>query len=175
MPLLLLGFIKRFKVCSGVLIAIEDLLAIPLPGALMGLDVGDKTVGLSLSDRRRQIASPYKTLVRHNFKKIARDIVHEIHSVDVGGLVMGLPLNMNGSESAQTQKTRQFMQNFLNFYDVPVLLWDERFSTQAVIRMMIHEADLSRKKQKKNVDKLAASFMLQGALDALRQLSKATN
>lgn len=137
-------------------------------GALMGLDIGDKTIGVALSDKRWQIASPYKVLKRENFKPIAREIVTEISTREVVGLVVGLPLNMDSSESKQTQKTRQFVQNFLNFHDISICFWDERLSTQAVTRMMIDEADLSRKKQAKNVDKLAAAFILQGALDFLR-------
>lgn len=133
---------------------------------LLGLDVGTKTIGLALSDISWSIASPYEVIARTKFSKDASTLVKTINEFDICGLVVGMPVNMDGSEGPRAQSTRSFVTNFLGVQAIPVFLWDERFSTNAVTRMMI-EADLSRKRRGELVDKLAASYILQGALDLL--------
>ncbi len=133
---------------------------------LMGIDLGDKTIGLSLSDITWTIATPYKTLERSGQEKSSRELIKIIEEFQICGLVFGYPINMNGSEGPQSQKVKAFAEKFLNYLDIPILLWDERLSTVAVTRTMI-KADLSRKRQKEVVDKMAASFILQGVLDAV--------
>ncbi|MCX7338556.1 MAG: Holliday junction resolvase RuvX [Alphaproteobacteria bacterium] len=134
---------------------------------LLGVDLGDKTIGLSLSDRTWMIATPYKTIQRTgNIKKDFAELSDVIKGHAVVALVFGHPINMNGTEGPQSQKVKQFAENFLKTMDIPILFWDERLSTAAVTRTMI-TADLSRKRQKEVVDKMAASFILQGVLDFL--------
>ncbi|MGN6670329.1 MAG: Holliday junction resolvase RuvX [Candidatus Nucleicultricaceae bacterium] len=135
---------------------------------LLGLDVGTKTIGLALSDILWSIASPYEVILRRKFTLDAKELIKIIDEFKVGGLVVGLPVNMDGTEGPRAQSTRSFIDNFLALHDMPVLLWDERFSTNAVTRMML-EADLSRKRRDELVDKLAASYILQGALDRLQK------
>ena len=137
-------------------------------GPLLGLDIGEKTVGLAISDGTRLIASPVETIRRTTWSKDLerlRSVVAERH---VAGLVAGLPVNMDGSEGRRAQATRQIARNILKEVDLPLLLWDERLSTQAVERAML-EADMSRAKRNERVDRLAAAYILQGALDALRR------
>jgi putative Holliday junction resolvase len=131
---------------------------------LMGIDMGDKTLGLALSDKRWQIASPYETILRVKFKADARALKEIIMQADVGGIVVGLPLNMNATEGPRVQKTRQFVQNLSTQVTLPIAFWDERLSTIGASHVL-REVGLSNAKQKKVVDKLAASFILQGALD----------
>jgi putative Holliday junction resolvase len=133
---------------------------------LMGVDLGDKTIGLSLSDLTWTIATPYKTLERQGLEKSSKELIKIIDEFQICGLVFGYPINMNGSEGPQSQKVRAFAEKFQSLFDIPVLLWDERMSTMAVTRTML-DADLSRKRQKEVVDKMAASFILQGVLDAI--------
>lgn len=133
---------------------------------LLGVDLGDKTIGFSLSDTTWTIASPYES-----YKKISDQVTifkfqKLIKEFEIAAIIMGYPLHMNGDESQQSQKVIRFSEKLLKQCDRPILLWDERWSTMAVTRSLI-EADLSRKKQKKVVDKMAASFILQGVLDAL--------
>jgi putative Holliday junction resolvase len=134
---------------------------------LLGLDLGEKTIGLALSDVRLMIATPHTTLQRTKFKPDARQLKALIDEQNVQALVLGFPLNMNGTEGPRCQATRQFATNFLSLYDMPITLWDERLSTKAVDDAMIH-FDLSRKQRAEKVDKAAASFILQGFLDSLR-------
>lgn len=133
---------------------------------LLGIDLGDKTIGLALSDRTWFIASPYDTIQRKTLRVDMRLLQLVITKENVGGLVVGLPLNMDGTKGPRVQATEQFFQHFLKGCDVPVCFWDERLSTRAVERAMI-VGDLSRQKRAKHVDKLAASYILQGFLDAL--------
>lgn len=135
---------------------------------LLGLDVGTKTIGLALSDILWSIASPYQVLMRKKFTLDAKELLKIIDEFDIMALVVGLPINMDGTEGPRAQSTRSFIDNFLQIKDMPILLWDERFSTNAVTRMMI-DADLSRKRRDELVDKLAASYILQGALDYLHK------
>lgn len=136
---------------------------------LLGLDVGTKTIGLALSDILWSIASPYEVIMRRKFTLDAKELIRIINEFHVKGLVVGLPVNMDGTEGPRAQSTRSFVASFLDLQDIPVLLWDERFSTNAVTRMML-DADLSRKRRDELVDKLAASYILQGALDRLQKM-----
>ena len=139
--------------------------ALPDGGRLAGLDVGTKTIGIALCDAYWTIASPAETIVRAKFsidKALLRALIEK---QGVCGLVIGLPLNLDGSDSPRTQSVRAFARNLADL-GLPILLWDERWSTQAVTRQMIAE-DLSRAKRTERVDKLAAAYILQGAIDAL--------
>jgi putative Holliday junction resolvase len=135
---------------------------------LMGVDLGDKTVGLSLSDLSLTIATPYKTLNRQGQEKTFNELKTIIEEHKVAALIFGYPLNMNGTEGPQSQKVKAFAGKFYEFYPILIFLWDERLSTAAVTRTMI-TADLSRRRQKEVVDKMAASFILQGVLDTLKR------
>jgi putative Holliday junction resolvase len=137
---------------------------------LLGLDVGSKTVGIALSDPRLSIASPHSTLKRGKFSIVTAQLSELVRKEGVGGIVIGLPINMDGSEGRACQSIRQFQKNLAESLDLPMALWDERLSTAAVTRTMI-EADLSRKRQKEVVDKMAAAYILQGALDAINAAS----
>lgn len=136
---------------------------------LMGIDLGDKTIGLSLSDLSLTIATPYKTLSRQGQEKAFTELKAITEEHKVAALIFGYPLNMNGSEGPQSQKVKVFASKLYEFYPIPIFLWDERLSTVAVTRTMI-TADLSRKRQKEVVDKMAASFILQGVLDTLKRM-----
>lgn len=133
---------------------------------LMGLDVGTKTIGMALSDTRLVIASPLDTIRRRRFRDDAATLFGEIDRHGVGGLVIGLPLALDGSDSPRTQSARQFARNLLAIRDMPVLLWDERMSTAAVTREMIAH-DMTRKRRAQIVDRVAAAYILQGCLDAM--------
>ncbi len=138
------------------------------PGArLLGLDLGEKTIGMALSDTLRSIATPLETRKRGKFSQDAAALGQVATKHGVGGIVVGLPLNMDGSEGPAAQSARAFARNFSARIDLPILLWDERLSTAAVTRTLI-EADASRRRRAQLVDKLAAAYILQGALDALR-------
>jgi putative Holliday junction resolvase len=129
------------------------------------MDVGSRTVGLALCDAGWSIASAAHTLMRGKFTKDKAKLADFIREQQVKGIVIGLPLNLDGSESPRSQASRAFARNLADL-GLPVLLWDERWSTQAVTRMMI-DADTSRARRDELVDKLAASYILQGAIDAL--------
>lgn len=133
---------------------------------LFGLDLGDKTIGIAISDPNWTLSTPFTTLHRLKFKKDVRALVDLMEERGVIALIIGHPLNMDGSEGPRAQITRQFITNFLFMHDMPIALWDERLSTMAVGRSM-SEMGFSNKKKDKMVDKLAASFILQGALDFL--------
>ena len=140
-------------------------------GRLAGLDVGTKTIGLALCDAGWSFASPAETIRRTKFTADLELLKAFVKREGVRGLVIGLPLNMDGSDSPRTQSTRAFARNVDAPLGLPVLLWDERWSTQAVERAMI-EADLSRARRADLVDKLAAAHILQGAIDALAYLPR---
>lgn len=152
-------------------ISIEALRAMLEPGTrLAGLDLGTKTIGVALSDIGWAIATPLKTLRREKFAKDAEALLALCAAKNVGGLVLGLPVNMNGTEGPRAQATRAFLRNLAPLTDLPVVLWDERLSTAAAERAML-EADLSRKKRAEKIDAAAAAFILQGALDRLARIS----
>jgi putative Holliday junction resolvase len=134
---------------------------------LMGLDLGSKTIGLALSDVSLMIASPLGTIKRTKFTHDVETLEALIDEHDVGGFILGLPLNMDGSEGPRCQSTRQFAINLLERRDIPLAFWDERLSTVAVERILIDEIDMTRKRRAKVIDKAAATYILQGALDAL--------
>ncbi len=134
----------------------------------MGLDLGSKTIGLALGDSDHKIATPFDTIRRKKFGVDAAALADILKAENIGGLVMGLPLNMDGSEGPRVQATRAFLRNLENLPDfpkLPILLWDERLSTAAVERTLL-EADTSRAKRAEVIDKMAAAFILQGAIDA---------
>jgi len=133
---------------------------------LVGLDLGEKNIGIALSDVRRTIASPFGTHRRSNFTKDSAYLLTVMREHGAGGVIVGLPLNMNGSEGPSAQSARAFARNFAASSNRPVALWDERLSTAAVTRTLL-EADASRSRRAKLVDKMAAAWLLQGALDAI--------
>jgi putative Holliday junction resolvase len=137
---------------------------------LLGLDVGTKTIGLALSDVTRSIATPYETIRRTKFTADAKALAAIVAKEGVGGLVIGLPLNLDGSEGPRAQSTRAFARNLAGHVEVPMAFWDERLSTAAVERHLI-EADASRKRRAQVIDRMAAAYILQGALDRLRALA----
>jgi putative Holliday junction resolvase len=143
--------------------------ALPAGGVLAGLDVGTRTIGLALCDSGWSFAGPAETSRRTKVTQDLEALKGFIARHRVAGLVVGLPLNMDGSDSPRTQSVRAFARNLAPL-DLPILLWDERWSTQAVERAMI-EADVSRAKRAEKVDALAAAHILQGAIDALANLS----
>ena len=132
---------------------------------LMGLDLGSTTIGIATADYTRQIATPRFTIERSKFQADAKALLEFAAKEEIGLLVLGLPLNMDGTEGPRCQSTRAFARNLAKLTKLPIIYWDERLSTAAVERTML-EADLSRAKRDKNVDKLAAAFILQGLLDA---------
>ncbi|MGV2978733.1 Holliday junction resolvase RuvX [Camelimonas sp. ID_303_24] len=142
---------------------------LPKGKRLLGLDLGTKTIGLALSDINLTVASSLETVQRKKFTPDAARLLEVIDKFDVGGLVFGWPLNMDGSEGPRTQATAAFMRNLAKLTEIPMATWDERLSTAAVTRMLI-DADASRARRGEVVDKLAASYILQGALDRLAQL-----
>ena len=157
-------------VTTAAPIPIEDLaLTLQREARLLGLDVGSKTVGLALSDVTCSIATPYETLKRTKFTADAKTIAVIVEEMGVGGLVIGMPYNLDGSEGPRAQSTRAFARNLAAHVDVPMAFWDERYSTAAVERHLI-EADASRKRRAEVVDRMAAAYILQGALDRLRNL-----
>lgn len=139
--------------------------ALPEGGRLLGLDVGTKAIGLALCDSRWTIATPAELLRRTRFAKDLERLRTLVREQGVAGLVVGLPLSLDGSDSPRTQSVRAFARN-LEPLGLPVLLWDERWSTQAVTRTLL-AADASRARRAELVDKMAAAYILQGAIDAL--------
>ncbi|MBO0734014.1 MAG: Holliday junction resolvase RuvX [Methylocapsa sp.] len=136
---------------------------------LMGADLGTKTIGLALSDVERRIATPLVTIRRTNFSKDAAWLSSLLNEFDAGGLVIGLPLNMDGTEGPGAQAVRAFGRNFAPLSACPLTFWDERLSTAAITRSLIAQ-DVSRAKRAAAVDRMAAAYILQGALDRLRAL-----
>ena len=141
---------------------------LPPDGPAMGLDVGTRTVGLAISDRTRTIASPLVTVHRKKFGADAAAIAARIAERGASALIYGLPVNMDGSEGPRCQSVRQFARNLDARIALPYAFWDERLSTAAVERLLIGEADMTRKRRAEVVDKTAAAWILQGALDALK-------
>lgn len=145
--------------------------AIPAGRAIAGLDLGEKTIGVALSDLRQIVASPIETIKREKFTADAAKLLTLLDGRNAGGIILGLPLNMDGSEGPRVQSTRAFARNLERLTPLPIGFWDERLSTVAATRAML-EADLSRKQRAKRVDNVAASFILQGVLDRLSHLSR---
>jgi len=154
----------------GEVLDLEDLsLRLGPRQRLMGADLGTKTIGLALSDVERRIATPLDTIKRGKFSKDAELLVALMDKFEAGALVIGLPLNMDGSEGPSAQAARAFARNFAPLSGRPCIFWDERLSTAAVTRSLIAQ-DVSRGKRAKIIDKMAAAYILQGALDRLRPL-----
>jgi len=141
----------------------------PARGSLLGLDLGSKTIGVAASDPDRRLATAVETVARTNFTADARHLLALAVERSAVGFVLGLPVNMNGSEGPRAQSTRAFARNFAKLTDLPIALWDERLSTAAVERELI-AADVSRRKRAAVIDQHAAAFILQGALDRLVRL-----
>ncbi len=138
-------------------------------GRLAGLDYGTKTIGVSISDTMQTISSGLETIKRTKFKNDAARLLEIIEEHEVKAFVIGLPLNMDGTEGPRVQSTKAFARNLANITPLPLIFWDERMSTQAAERALL-EADSSRKRRKEVIDKMAATYILQGALDRLAAL-----
>ena len=143
---------------------------------LIGLDLGEKTIGVAISDPGLKVASPIDTIRRVKFTEDVRQLRKLIQGREVGGFILGLPINMDGTEGPRCQSVRHFAENLIQRADLlglepEIAFWDERLSTVAINRMLIGEADMSRGKRAQSVDKMAAAYILQGALDALNAQS----
>ena len=147
------------------------LTALPASGALAGLDFGDKTIGIAVSDLRRQVATPLSTIRRVKFTADADALLALCTARGIAGLILGLPRNMDGSEGPRAQTTRAFARNLSRLTALPIGFWDERLSTVAAERALL-EADTSRKRRSEVIDHVAAGYILQGALDRLGYLMR---
>jgi putative Holliday junction resolvase len=152
--------------------AVVDLLelpaALPRGAPIVGLDLGEKTIGVAVSDASLTIASPLELIRRTQFTKDAKALFALMETRGAAGVVIGLPVNMDGSEGPRCQSARAFARNLLRLKDLPIAFWDERLSSAAVNRLLIDEADATRARRADLVDKMAAGWILQGALDRLR-------
>ncbi len=154
--------------------------SLPPGKRLIGLDLGDKTIGVAISDPGLKIASPIDTIHRTKFTEDIRALARLLAGREVGGIVIGLPVNMDGTEGPRCQSVRHFAENMISSKqllgnaftsnELEIAFWDERLSTVAIQRLLVGEADMSRGKRAKAVDKMAAAYILQGALDALAAL-----
>ena len=147
------------------------LTALPASGALAGLDFGEKTIGIAVSDLRRQVATPLSTIRRVKFTDDAAALLALVTARGIAGLILGLPRNMDGSEGPRAQATRAFARNLSRLTTLPIGFWDERLSTVAAERALL-EADTSRKRRSEVIDHVAAGYILQGALDRLGYLMR---
>jgi putative Holliday junction resolvase len=159
---------------AQVLSLVDAAPALGARGALMGLDLGTKTIGVAVSDPDRRVATGVETLKRTAFQADARRLLRLAAERSVVGFVLGLPINMDGSEGVRAQSTRAFARNFARVTELPIALWDERLSTVAVERDLI-AADASRARRAAVIDQHAAAYILQGALDRLSHLSKSAS
>lgn len=152
---------------------IEDIRAfaaiLPPFRAIFGLDFGEKTIGVAASDLRRTVATPIEVIRRTKFTEDAAKLLAMVQTRNIAGLILGLPLNMDGSEGPRVQSTRAFARNLVKLTDLPITYWDERLSTVAAERALL-EADTSRKRRKEVIDQVAAGYILQGALDRMAHL-----
>ena len=147
--------------------------ALPQRRALFGLDFGEKTIGVAASDQRLSVASPIETIRRKKFTQDAEKLMQLVTAREIGGLILGLPINMDGSEGPRCQKTRAFARNLQGVCDLPISFWDERLSTVAAERALL-EADTTRKRRSEVIDHVAAAYILQGALDRMRHMERET-
>ena len=147
--------------------------AVPAMQALVGLDLGDKTIGVAVSDRMLSVATPLETIRRKKFGVDAARLLEIVAEREIAGIILGLPFNMDGSEGPRCQKTRAFARNLSRLTELPIGFWDERLSTVAAERALL-EADTSRKRRGEVIDHVAAGFILQGVLDRLRNLRDAS-
>ena len=151
---------------------LADFAALLPPGrAIFGLDLGDKTIGIATSDLRRSVATPITIIRRVKFTLDAAELLRLTEERQVAGLILGLPLNMDGSEGPRVQSTRAFARNLEKLTPLPITFWDERLSTVAAERALL-EADTSRKRRREVIDQVAAGYILQGALDRLAYLGR---
>ncbi len=141
---------------------------------LLGLDPGSKTIGLAISDSALRVASPLETIKRGKFGQDAETLAALCRDNKIGGLIIGLPMNMDGTEGPRCQSVRQLASNLVEIagFTLPIAFWDERLSTAAVERFLVSEADMTRKRRAQVVDKMAAAYILQGALDAISRQSR---
>ncbi|WP_138933330.1 Holliday junction resolvase RuvX [Roseovarius arcticus] len=146
--------------------------ALPPMRGLVGLDLGDKTIGVAISDALWSVASPHETVRRRKFGLDAARLLEIIAERQIGGIILGLPRNMDGSEGPRCQSTRAFARNLARLTDLPIGYWDERLSTVAAERALL-EADTSRKRRAQVIDNIAASYILQGVLDRLGHMRNA--
>ncbi|MCU0817142.1 MAG: Holliday junction resolvase RuvX [Cypionkella sp.] len=144
---------------------------LPVNRAIAGLDLGEKTIGVAISDLRRQVATPAEVIRREKFTLDAGRLLALMEARGVAGLILGLPLNMDGSEGPRVQSTRAFARNLERLSPLPITFWDERLSTVAAERALL-EADTSRKRRKEVIDAVAAGYILQGALDRLAHMGR---
>jgi len=142
--------------------------ALPAYAPIVGLDPGEKTIGVAVSDVTRTVASPLETIEKVQFTRDAARLFQLMESRGAVGIVIGLPMNMDGTEGARAQSNRALARNLLRLKDIPIAFWDERLSTAAVTRVLIEEHDVNRKRRAEVVDKMAAAWILQGALERLR-------
>jgi putative Holliday junction resolvase len=150
--------------------AIVELSELPRGAPLVGLDLGEKTIGVAVSDGLWMVASPLETIRKTKFSDDAAHLFKLMEGRGAQGVVIGLPVNMDGTEGPRCQSARAFGRNLQRLRDVPVAFWDERLSSAAVNRMLIDEMDINRARRAEVVDKLAAAYILQGALERLRSL-----
>jgi len=152
--------------------AVVELMELPqiLPAyaPLVGLDLGEKTIGVAVSDGARMVASPLSLIRKTRFTEDAGALFKLMESRQVVGMVIGLPVNMDGTEGPRCQSVRAFARNVLRLRDLPIAFWDERMSTMAINRLLIDEADINRARRAQVVDKMAAAYILQGALERMR-------
>ncbi len=146
---------------------------LPRQGALVGLDLGEKTIGVAVSDTGRLVASPLKLIRKTKFTVDAEALFALMEGREAVGVIIGLPVNMDGTEGTRCQSSRAFARNLLRLRDLPIAFWDERMSSMAVNRMLVDEADMTRARRGEVVDKTAAAWILQGALERLRNLPPA--
>jgi putative Holliday junction resolvase len=152
------------------IVTLEELAStLPVKSRLMGLDLGTKTIGLALSDIMQTIATPLQTIRREKFTTDIKILLQLAKEHDVSALVIGMPFNLDGSEGPRAQATRAFARNLGQHTGLPLVFWDERLSTVAVERTLL-EADASRKRRAEVIDKMAAAYILQGALDRLANI-----
>jgi putative Holliday junction resolvase len=156
---------------AAILSLVEAAEHFPPRGGLIGLDLGSKTIGVASSDPDRKLATGVETIARTKFSADAARVLALAAERNACGFVLGLPVNMDGSEGPRAQSTRAFARNFAKLTELPIALWDERLSTAAVERGLI-EADMRRNKRKEVIDQHAAAYILQGALDRLARLTK---
>lgn len=155
-----------------ILPEISDFLAaLPQGRAICGLDLGDKTIGIAVSDLRRSVATPIHTVRRVKFTTDAAELLAVLTERNIAGIILGLPLNMDGSPGPRVQSTQAFARNLTKLTELPITFWDERLSTVAAERALL-EGDTSRKRRREVIDQIAASYILQGALDRLGYMAR---
>ena len=161
----------RYLTAMPVLDITDLAAALPQYAPLVGLDPGEKTIGVAVSDVTRTVASPLHTIEKTKFTQDAEALFRLMDSRGAVGIVIGLPMNMDGSEGPRVQSTRAFARNLTALTDLPIAYWDERLSTVAAERALL-EADTSRKRRREVIDQVAAGYILQGALDRLAHLAR---